>query len=172
MSLPNIHFFLPIFCSLQITYYLCNYQLSTIKMDTLATQKIGFWKAVKTCMCEKFATAKGRATRPEFWFFVLFQTLLLLVICIILCAITAILALKEDIILGLSLYGACLIVFTLIFLIPNICASIRRLHDTGHTGWWCLLNLLPYVGTIILLLMLCLESQPKDNEYGHYVVNS
>ncbi|MDR2934962.1 MAG: DUF805 domain-containing protein, partial [Candidatus Adiutrix sp.] len=44
--------------------------------------------------------------------------------------------------------------------------GIRRLHDIGKSGWWLLLLLIPLVGAIIILVFLCLDSQPGENQYG------
>lgn len=42
----------------------------------------------------------------------------------------------------------------------------RRLHDTGRSGWWILISLIPVVGAIWLIVLLCLDSQPEANEWG------
>jgi uncharacterized membrane protein YhaH (DUF805 family) len=51
-------------------------------------------------------------------------------------------------------------------LIPGIAVTVRRLHDSGRSGWWILIALIPLIGTIILLVFMVLDSQPGDNEYG------
>ena len=57
------------------------------------------------------------------------------------------------------LYGIALI-------IPSLAVTVRRLHDAGHSGWWYFISLIPFVGGIILLVMLCEDSQDGDNKYG------
>jgi uncharacterized membrane protein YhaH (DUF805 family) len=44
--------------------------------------------------------------------------------------------------------------------------SVRRLHDTNHSGWWLLIVLIPIIGAIVLILFLVQDSQPGENRYG------
>ena len=62
--------------------------------------------------------------------------------------------------------GPLYLIYTLAFLLPSIAVAIRRLHDTGRTGWWLLLAFIPIIGAIVLIVFYCLDSQPGDNEYG------
>jgi len=57
-------------------------------------------------------------------------------------------------------------IYSLAVLIPSIAVAIRRLHDTGRSGWWILISLVPLIGTIVLLVFTVQDSQPGDNEYG------
>ena len=61
--------------------------------------------------------------------------------------------------------GVIGLIYALAVLVPSIAVAIRRLHDTGRSGWWVLLGLVPVL-SIILLIFLVLDSQPNDNEYG------
>lgn len=54
--------------------------------------------------------------------------------------------------------------YSLAFLVPSIALAVRRLHDTGHSGWWYLIALTG-IGCIVLLIWFCQDSQP-DNQYG------
>lgn len=54
--------------------------------------------------------------------------------------------------------------YSLVFLIPSIALAVRRLHDTGHSGWWYLI-ILTGIGAILLLVWFCQDSGP-DNKYG------
>jgi uncharacterized membrane protein YhaH (DUF805 family) len=56
--------------------------------------------------------------------------------------------------------------YTLAVLLPSIAVGIRRLHDTGRSGWWLLLSLIPLVGAIILIIYLCEDSKENENQYG------
>jgi uncharacterized membrane protein YhaH (DUF805 family) len=56
--------------------------------------------------------------------------------------------------------------FYLAILLPGLGVSIRRLHDTGRSGWWLLIGLVPFVGGITLLVFTCLDSAPGANAYG------
>jgi uncharacterized membrane protein YhaH (DUF805 family) len=43
---------------------------------------------------------------------------------------------------------------------------VRRLHDTDRSGWWCLVTLVPFVGSFILLFFLCVEGTQGINRFG------
>ncbi len=51
-------------------------------------------------------------------------------------------------------------------LLPGLGVAVRRLHDTGRSGWMILIGLIPFVGAIALFVFMCLDSQPGPNEYG------
>jgi uncharacterized membrane protein YhaH (DUF805 family) len=112
---------------------------------------MGFGDAVKTCF-SKFFVGEGRASRPEYWWFFLAY--------IVLYAIAA--AIDAALETGFVLAG----IVGLVFFIPLITAAIRRLHDTGRSGWWYLIVFIPLVGFIILIVFLATEGQPGQNEYG------
>jgi uncharacterized membrane protein YhaH (DUF805 family) len=57
-------------------------------------------------------------------------------------------------------------IYSLAALIPGCAVGARRLHDTGKSGWWLLIALLPFVGDVILTVFWCLNSSPGDNQYG------
>jgi uncharacterized membrane protein YhaH (DUF805 family) len=101
---------------------------------------------------KNYAGFTGRARRTEYWMFFLINFIIVAVLDIIG------MALKLNTVLG-GIYG-------LAVLIPSIAVGIRRLHDTGRSGWWLLISLIPLVGTIILIVFLATEGQPGDNQYG------
>ena len=92
----------------------------------------------------------GRARRKEYWMFLLFN----IIVSIVLNVIGAVIMLP---VLGL--------IYSLAILLPSIAVAVRRLHDTGRSGWWLLLGLIPLIGTIILLIFLVQDSH-DENEYG------
>jgi len=100
---------------------------------------------------KKYAVFSGRARRTEFWTFFLFN----FIIAIVLGAIDSYLR-TRGVIGGL---------YSLAVLIPNIAVSVRRLHDTGRSGWWNLICLVPCIG-LILIVWLAGDSQPGSNQYG------
>lgn len=106
---------------------------------------------------KKYAVFGGRARRKEYWFFVLFTLIISIVLSII-----------DSVIGTMSSSGTGLLtsIYSLAVLIPSIAVSIRRLHDTGRSGWWILISLIPLVGFIIILIFTVQDSQPGDNEYG------
>lgn len=61
--------------------------------------------------------------------------------------------------------GALSSIYSLAIMIPSIAVSVRRLHDTDHSGWWLLLIFIPFLGVLILLVVMCFNSK-DDNEYG------
>lgn len=54
----------------------------------------------------------------------------------------------------------------LALLVPMIAIHVRRFHDLGYSGWWYLLSFIPYVGSLVVLVMMCLPSQEGGNKYG------
>lgn len=105
----------------------------------------------------KYGDFTGRARRNEYWYFVLFSFLISLGLAIIDNA----LGLGSG--SGIGLLGG---VYSLAILIPSLAVAVRRLHDTGRSGWWLLITLIPLVGGIILIVFLASESQPGTNQYG------
>ncbi len=101
-----------------------------------------------------YANFKGRATRSEYWYFVLFN----LIVCAVLTGLTK--ASSEFAILSM--------LYSLAAFIPGLAVVVRRLHDVGKSGWWYFIAFVPCVGFIILLLDLIKESQAGDNQYGPY----
>lgn len=100
-----------------------------------------FQTAIRTCF-QKYATFEGRATRPEFWWWVLFTILIGLAANII--DVYA-LGTTED---QFQLLSALV---SLGILLPNLAVTARRLHDIGRSGWWMLIVLIPILGFLILL---------------------
>jgi uncharacterized membrane protein YhaH (DUF805 family) len=101
---------------------------------------------------KNYAGFSGRARRTEYWMFFLINFIIVVVLDVISMAI------KLSTILG-GVYG-------LLVLIPALAVGVRRLHDTGRSGWWLLISLIPVVGTIILIVFLATDGQPGDNQYG------
>ncbi|GAB4342018.1 MAG: DUF805 domain-containing protein [Candidatus Abyssubacteria bacterium] len=59
-----------------------------------------------------------------------------------------------------------LIIAMLAVLLPGVAVTVRRLHDTGRSGWWLLIGFVPLIGGIVLLVFMVFDSQPGQNEYG------
>lgn len=98
-----------------------------------------------------YANFQGRARRSEYWYFVLFYGIVML--CLSLLALIP---------------GAVLltVIFWLGTVVPNLAVSWRRLHDTGRSGAWVFLSLVPLVGVLILILWMAEDSQPGTNPFG------
>lgn len=100
----------------------------------------------------------GRAGRREYWLFTLFY-------CLVSVGLLA-LEYANDLLVDDLGIGPVSAVFVLITLLPNVSVGVRRLHDTGRTGWWYGLIVLPYVGPLVLLVMVLQHGELTDNEYG------
>jgi len=73
----------------------------------------------------------------------------------------------EDLIPDMILVIIAAIILYLVFFLPTLGVSVRRLHDTNHTGWWVLIDLLiPYLGWMAFLFFTLKDSTPGENEYG------
>ena len=114
---------------------------------------------------KRFAEFSGRSRRKEYWMFVLLQMLILIPV-----AILAILmgGPVEDPAnpLGSTAILIVLGVYFLVFFIPGLAVQVRRFHDQDKSGWFILLGLIPYVGSLILLVFMCLEGTRGPNRFG------
>jgi uncharacterized membrane protein YhaH (DUF805 family) len=106
----------------------------------------------------QYADFKGRARRMEYWMFVLFN----MIFALIVMALDNLLGLTVE---GLP-YGYIYFVYVLFVFIPNLAVAVRRLHDTGKSGWMILVGLIPLIGAIWLLVLLVTDSKPGTNLYG------
>ncbi|MFN3159412.1 MAG: DUF805 domain-containing protein [Rubinisphaera brasiliensis] len=98
----------------------------------------------------------GRAPREEF--FVLIWSPLMLVFLLVAFPF------NEDFV-G-QLIEKVLVGLVILLLIPIPCATVRRMHDIGSSGWWILVGLVPIIGPILLLVLLLIDSVPLDLPYG------
>ena len=98
----------------------------------------------------KYADFTGREGRKEYWMFILFYMIFYVVLSVI------------DSLIGTVLLTS---IYSLVLLVPSISIAARRLHDTGRSGWWQLIALLPLIGFIVLIVFLVQDSD-GENEYG------
>ncbi len=110
---------------------------------------------------KKYGDFSGRARRSEYWSFVLISTVIYLVL---LCADMFVQAAKNS--AGLGILGVLAVIYYLAALLPALAVFVRRLHDTGRSGWWWFISIVPIVGAIVLLVFLVTDSQPGANQYG------
>lgn len=116
---------------------------------------MNFKDAIKTFWV-KYATFKGRARRSEYWFAVLFVTL-------VSSACQLIDPSHGD-------YNSRLAgVWSLATFIPSLAIGVRRLHDIGKRGTYLWFALLPIVGWILLIVWFSTDSQPGTNAFGESV---
>ena len=123
-----------------------------------------FTENIKLCLIEKYCTIEGRATRGEYWKFMLFVGLLILVVEFPLVFITGMFMNVADSNVPFFFFFISVAAW-LALLPPIITCEIRRYHDTGFSGWWYFLHLIPG-GSFILLIFTLLPSQMYENEYG------
>lgn len=107
-----------------------------------------FLKVVK----DNYANFKGRARRKEYWMFGLFSILF------------SIAAIIVDFIVGT--YFVIYMIYMLALMIPSLAVFVRRMHDVGKSGWWFFISLIPLIGGIWLLVLLCTDSNQGENNYG------
>ncbi|MEV5731925.1 DUF805 domain-containing protein [Streptomyces sp. NPDC014940] len=100
---------------------------------------------------KKYAVFSGRARRQEYWMFFLFNIIISIVLAIVDAAI------GSNVLAG---------IYALATLLPGLGVAVRRLHDTGRSGWWILIGFIPLVGAIILIVFLATEGKPETNQYG------
>ena len=109
---------------------------------------------------KNYAGFGGRARRKEYFYFQLFNFIIIIVFLLLDILIYNI---SDENLLGIFTGAYSLGIF-----IPNIAVTFRRLHDTGRSGWWLLINFVPMVGTLIYLFFLFSDSQPEENQYGPF----
>jgi uncharacterized membrane protein YhaH (DUF805 family) len=122
---------------------------------------MSFSQAVSSVLLNKYATFSGRARRSEYWWWYLFVTLVYVIGGILDRAIGLT---YSDLTIG---GGWIATIALIVFFIPNLAVSVRRLHDTGRSGWWLLIGLVPVIGFFVLLYFFVLDSE-NDNQYGPY----
>ena len=106
----------------------------------------------------QYADFKGRARRKEYWMFFLFHV----IFGTVLMTLDQVIGINF----GESSYGPLYLIYTLAVFIPTIAAMVRRLHDTGKTGWMGLVILIPLIGIIWWIILMVKDSNPGANQYG------
>ncbi len=108
----------------------------------------------------KYADFNGRARRKEYWFFILFLWLIQLGLIILGGVLGAVAEIAGTVFAGLA------VLVTLGAIIPAIAVAVRRLHDTGKSGGWIFINLVPLVGGFIFLFFMVSQGTSGSNDYG------
>jgi uncharacterized membrane protein YhaH (DUF805 family) len=120
----------------------------------------------------KYANFRSRATREEFWwfsfwgsFFAIVPTLPLFVMAGVTLAAGGDGALPRTQ-LFLFLVIAYVAIYLLVTIVPATAVLVRRLHDTGRSGWWYFFGFVPSIGAPLIFVFCCLDGQPGENRYG------
>ena len=114
---------------------------------------MGFTDAVKS-VYTNYVNFAGRAARPEYWYFFLFNIIVQVVLQI---AGAVALGQVAAILLGIFALGS---------LLPGIAVAVRRMHDLDKSGWMLLIGLIPVVGAILLIVWFCKVGTPGPNKFG------
>ncbi len=126
--------------------------------------QVPFGEAISRAF-RNYCNFSGRASRSEYWWFYLFVQIIAYVLALPsgLFNFSAIMNGQEP---AFNFWTITVYVWGLFTFLPSFGLFFRRLHDTGRSGWWWLLGFIPLIGTIILLVWLCMPSQPGDNRFG------
>ncbi len=114
---------------------------------------MSFGEAVTTCL-KKYATFTGRARRSEYWYFMLFLTVV----------VGGLFVLSQ--VTKNSAIVLVMLAVELAFLLPALAATVRRLHDTGRSGWWYFIGFVPFVGGIALLIFMLDDTDSEGDKFG------
>jgi len=118
---------------------------------------------------KRYADFSGRSRRKEYWMFALFYTLVLLATLLVM-GLGAAMSAPAERPGALGYVGFALMMLAILaFLVPSLAVQVRRFHDMDKSGWMVLLNLIPYVGGFVVLIMMMLEGTPGPNRYGEAV---
>ena len=111
-------------------------------------------------MRDNYANFNGRARRKEYWMFNLFFLLFALLAGFVIGILSAV----GEAVAMIAIILA--VIWYLGHLVPSLAVTVRRLHDTGKSGWFYLLALIPYIGGLIIFIFTVLDGDKGDNAYG------
>ena len=114
-----------------------------------------FWK--------RYRDFWGRSRRSEYWFIQLFLVVTNIAVAII---DLALMGWDVDRFIANGGGGIVGLVWILVTIVPAFAVLVRRLHDTGKSGWWALVGFLPLVGAVVLLVFTVTDSSPGENKFG------
>lgn len=105
---------------------------------------------------KNYGVFEGRASRKAYWHFILGNIIFTF-------SLAFIDKLTGTFVAGTG-FGILSAAYTLFIIVPGIAVSVRRLHDSGRTGWWFLITIIPALGFLIFLYFMVCDSDPKTNE--------
>lgn len=125
-------------------------------------------KSAYKSMFKKYAKFNGRSRRSEYWYATLANSLIIFAMYLLIGIIAVANGdyMSDGAAIFLSLIALAVFGYSFAVMIPGLAMAVRRLHDTGRSGWFMLLSLIPYIGGIILFVFMVQDSQPGANQYG------
>ena len=115
----------------------------------------------------KFA---GRSARSEFWYWVLFQVIVSIIIGYFEGGGQS--SVSNGMMNSSYNAGPIAMVWSLANFLPGLAVSVRRLHDVDKSGWWSLIVLIPVVGIIVLLVWNATKGTVGGNRFGADPLNA
>lgn len=129
-----------------------SYEIDQYKQGN--TYSLNYWENFKTILTKKYATFSGRATRGEYWRFILVN-----------CCMAILVGMAEKSVLG-EPKGEWAQIYSLIMFFPGMAVLARRLHDVNKSAWWLLMNFLPLFGSLYLLYQAVKKGDVGPNRFG------
>ncbi len=129
------------------------------KMSRPMRPSLTFTQAIKSVLCQNYINFKGRARRSEYWFLESLNYSMLIIY-----GFLNLLVLVSEKFFFINLIFLC--IYFVFIITPEFAVAVRRLHDTGRSGFYLLLMYLNFLGLLILLYLLTQDSEPKTNIYG------
>lgn len=114
----------------------------------------------------KYATFAGRAQRMEYWMFMLICALIAVAAFVLMSAVGFLMNGSRALGYIAMVVYSLLITFFLAAILPALAVSVRRLHDTGRSGWWWFISFIPVVGPLVFLVFMLQDSEADENAYG------
>jgi uncharacterized membrane protein YhaH (DUF805 family) len=123
---------------------------------------MSFLDAIKS-FWSHYSKFKGRSRRSEYWGIQLFLVLTNLAVAAIDLAL-----MDGDVDRFIANGGGGIVglIWILVTIVPALAVLVRRLHDTGKSGWWALIGFIPFLGAIVLFVFTVLDSDAGENKYG------
>ena len=136
-------------------------------------QGVSMPEAIKL-LFKNYANFRGRSSRSEYWWVYLAQQIVFFPLCMAFQVLEYMVKDGYGITIGFAIIMACVGLFmfmlAMALLVPVLALACRRLHDIGKSGWWLFIDLIPIVGSIILIVWMIRGSDPGENEFGDTVV--
>lgn len=121
---------------------------------------MSFTHSVRTCL-RKYATFSGRARRSEYWYFMIFASLVEALAAVVFSNIF-----PATVTIDGTSFSLITLAVSLFLTLPRLAVTVRRLHDIGKSGWALCINFIPVIGQIIFFIWCLRDSEPRFNRFG------